>query len=359
MQLLRTQHPPYQLHKVGFVVTLVSLSFFLFAYLSTLFMPGKEFNWVSYGEYLKNQVLGTVCSIVFFYLTLNHFHALFAVRSRWTAFLPMALAAYVVVIAYNMIVDVALPLSSNKDLHLPFWTQVFGNSIVAFTMLGASLLIAYINNLRELKRKHRILEEQKLKWEVEKTVADLKFLKSQINPHFLHNTLNSFYARSLPLSKELADGILTLSEIMRYALQDVSKVEVKVPVRDEIEHVRNLIKMHQFRYRNKLAIHFEVEGVVNGAMIPPFILITLVENIFKHGELTDPEHPVQIRITLGEGHLHYFSRNAKKTGPKELSTGIGLENIQKRLQLVYGKHYQLHIKDETNFYTTDLIIDPL
>ena len=146
---------------------------------------------------------------------------------------------------------------------------------------------------------------------------------------------------------------------MRYALGEAYTEDGKVLLRDEIEHLRNFIKMNQFRFRNNLNVELEVRGEMNGAVIIPFVLITLVENIFKHGDLSDPEHPIRIMIEMKDGGLHYYSRNKKKQGPKELSTGIGVDNIQKRLQHAYGDGFTLNIQDETDCYTTELIIDRL
>ena len=228
-----------------------------------------------------------------------------------------------------------------------------------FFYFGVSLLIAYVTNLREGQKQRKILEAQKLQLEVEKTEANLNFLKAQINPHFLHNTLNFLYAKSLPYSNELSEGILTLSDIMRYALSEGNAREGKAPLKDEVEHVRNVIKINQLRFSNKLNVNFDVMGAVDGAMIIPFVLITLVENAFKHGDLQRPEDPIVIRLNVDGKKIAFYCRNKKKTGPKELSTGVGLENIRKRLDLAYGDKYKFAVKDETEFYTTELIIDRL
>jgi hypothetical protein len=343
----------------------VFLGVFLAAFFTTVLSyvlkvaVGDRFNWVAYREYLVNQSIGIVATTVFYFFILNWFHHLFQTRKSWYTFMLPCLAGLATVCLYNLVVDQYLPLSSNIDDPLPLGTLIFGYVLLGLSMLGLGILIAYVNNLRDERKKHKLLQEQKLQLEVEKMEADLNFLKSQINPHFLHNTLNSFYARSLPLSKDLAEGILTLSEIMRYALGEASTVDGKVTVKDEIEHVRNVIKLNQFRFRNNLGIELEVKGVVNGAVIIPFVLITLVENIFKHGDLSDTEHPIRITIELNDGTLRYFSRNKKKQGPKELSTGIGLDNIKKRLQLVYGDRHRLMITDQEHLYTTELIINKL
>jgi two-component system, LytTR family, sensor kinase len=219
--------------------------------------------------------------------------------------------------------------------------------------------LAYITYLRDSRKREKILEEQKLQLEIEKSQANFNFLKAQINPHFLHNTLNFLYAKSLPYSEELSEGILTLSDIMRYALSEGNAKDGKAPLKDEIEHVRNVIKINQLRFSNNLRVDFQVEGVVNGAQIIPFVLITLVENAFKHGDLKSMEDPISIRLTVSANSLHFTSRNKKKSGPKELSTGIGLDNIRKRLDLAYGKNYSFRVIEDADFYTTDLTINTL
>jgi LytS/YehU family sensor histidine kinase len=106
-------------------------------------------------------------------------------------------------------------------------------------------------------------------------------------------------------------------------------------------------------------VQFDVEGVLNGANIIPFVLITLVENAFKHGDLKTNESPIVIKIMVKDNQLYFYCRNKKKTGPKELSTGIGLDNIKKRLELAYGKEYTFNIIDEADLYTTELTINKL
>jgi hypothetical protein len=348
----------FPLKVVALVVFGASFSLFLFNYLMK-FVYGEPFNWDIYWEYFPNHLLGTVATSVFSYFTLNYFHYLFSQRKHFRYFILPLLLCIVAIEVYNILMDYLLPLKNNIDNPLPLNRQVVANLIVAVLYIIFILVLAAIYYLKDVRRKNQLLEEQKLKLEIEKTQADLNFLKSQINPHFLHNPLNSFYARSLPLSKDLADGILTLSEMMRYALGEAYTADGKVALKDEIEHLRNFIKMNQFRFRNNLQVQLEVKGALNGTLILPFVLITLVENIFKHGDLSNPEHPIIICIEIKEGSLRYHSRNKKNRGPKELSTGIGLDNIQKRLELTYGAGFRLNIKDEEEIYTTELLIHKL
>ena len=247
---------------------------------------------------------------------------------------------------------------TTQEEELTLGMMVFSFVMASIFILGFSLLLAYLTYLRDERKHRKVLEEQKMQLEVEKSQANLNFLKAQINPHFLHNTLNFLYAKSLPYSTELSEGILTLSDIMRYALGPAAS-DGKVALKDEIEHVRNVIKINQLRFSNNLNVHFDVTGVVNGATIIPFILITIVENAFKHGDLKSGQHPIDIKLNVENGKLYFFCRNKKKAGPKELSTGIGLNNIKKQLDLTYGRNYALNVKDEAEFYTAELTIIPV
>lgn len=333
-----------------------------FAFLSYALFPNEEamheINKVSGRSYLLRYGTGFIFIVLFFYFTTNYFYWLIVDRKKFISYLKVVFIIILGSFVYHAILFYFLP----EALRQPYPSLLFMFFAMVINMVfyfGVSLLIAYISNLREGQKQRKILEAQKLQLEVEKSEANLNFLKAQINPHFLHNTLNFLYAKSLPYSSELSEGILTLSDIMRYALSEGNAREGKAPLKDEIEHVRNVIKINQLRFSNKLNVSFEVAGVVEGAMIIPFVLITLVENAFKHGDLQKQEDPIGIKLNVDGNKISFYCRNKKKTGPKELSTGVGLENIRKRLDLAYGDKYKFAVKDEAEFYTTELIIDRL
>jgi LytS/YehU family sensor histidine kinase len=297
-------------------------------------------------------------SCFFFYFTINFYYRLIAEKRKFLHYLRFSLIAMAVCFAYHIGSFFLFPIEDQeKYTTVPF--VLFNIIISSIFFLGLSLLVAYLTNLRDDQKQRKVLEEQKMQLEVEKSQANLNFLKAQINPHFLHNTLNFLYAKSLPYSPELSEGILTLSDIMRYALSEGNARDGKAPLKDEIEHVRNVIKINQLRFSNNLNVSFEVNGVVNGASIIPFVLITLVENAFKHGDLKSAGNPIVIRLNVEGNTLDFYCRNKKKNGPKEISTGVGLDNIRKRLELAYGKNVSLEVKDENEMYTTELIIKNL
>jgi len=299
-------------------------------------------------------IIGTIFNVVFFYYTLNYFHRLILLKKKAWHYIVYSLVVLAACEAYYLLSHKIMPyiVPTVSKAPITIGLVIFSSVIATLFLLGISLLIAYLNSLRDDKKMQKILEIQSLQ-------ANYNFLKAQINPHFLHNTLNFFYAKSLPYSEELSDGILTLSQIMRYALSKDNAIDGKVLLKDEIEHLRNVIKINQLRFSNNLNVNFEVYGIVGEVMMIPFVLITIVENAFKHGDLKNPEYPIEIKLTVEDDVLTFVCKNKKKTGPKELSTGIGLDNTKKRLDMVYRNRYSINIIDEADFYTTELIINKL
>jgi len=182
------------------------------------------------------------------------------------------------------------------------------------------------------------------------------FLRAQVNPHFLYNTLNLFYARILPVNKDLANGVLTLADIMRYSLEATESSQL-VPLQMEVAQLRRVIDIHQLRFGNRLNITFAAEGEYQVVSVVPLIFITLLENALKHGELNDPDNPVRVRLFADDTRIYFTIQNKKSTDPPEHSHGIGLDNIKKRLNNVYGKHYNFVIEETAKHYHVTLTIE--
>jgi LytS/YehU family sensor histidine kinase len=210
-----------------------------------------------------------------------------------------------------------------------------------------------INQLLVQQQKER---EEKLQLAKERLFFEHSFLQAQINPHFLFNVLNFLYSRTLSYSAEVSGAIMKLSEIMRYALENQADSTGKVLLSREINHVRNVIDINQLRFSNKLNIDLQVQGDPGAHRIIPLVLVTLLENAFKHGELNDPEEALVIRICISDEERKFRCKikNKKGKGPVEASHGIGMQNIRNRLELNYRDNYSLDIIDEEEFYTVDL-----
>lgn len=182
------------------------------------------------------------------------------------------------------------------------------------------------------------------------------FLRAQINPHFLYNTLNTFYAKALPFNEELAYGIVTLSNIMRYSLESTESGQL-LPLQMEVAQLERVIKMHRFRFGSQLSINFIAEGDMGELKVAPLVFVTLLENALKHGEAGDADNPISLWLSVDAKHIYFTIRNKKGEKRSGGSSGIGLMNINKRLTSVYGNHYKLDIEETADEYHVALVIE--
>jgi LytS/YehU family sensor histidine kinase len=210
------------------------------------------------------------------------------------------------------------------------------------------------------KKNKELLAAQLLlqQFKTDKLDAENKFLQSQINPHFLYNTLNFFYSKALTLSPELADSILLLSDTMRYSLELKENAKGMTLLEKEVTHIYNLIKINQYRFNNKLQIKFLISGDLQAVCIAPLVLITFVENVFKHAELLDVKNPlvISLHILKEEQLIRFNIENKIKKGPKEPGTGIGIDNAKRRLEYLYDQQYKLTIQQDADFYKASLTL---
>ncbi len=188
--------------------------------------------------------------------------------------------------------------------------------------------------------------------------AESSFLLTQFNPHFLFNVLSYMYSKAARVSNELSQAIELLSEIMRYSLKKADPSE-RVSLSDEIDHIENFIELNRMRFDNDIYVDFTIEGDLFGKNIIPLILISLVENVFKHGKINDPDHPASFKLILNQNSIIFKIHNYKKNNSNEpgvISHGIGNENVRKRLELAYGKDFEQVITEDENTYECILTI---
>ncbi len=202
------------------------------------------------------------------------------------------------------------------------------------------------------------LKQQELNSQKDKLLLECAFLRSQINPHFLHNTLNMLFGQAMEYSQELADSIASLSKIMRYSMESIEYDSDKVFVQRELDHLRLLIEINNLRFDHSKRIDYCIEGVVSDQMLPPLSMITIVENAFKYGDLKDPGHPLKIKVILQPGQVYFFCRNKKKKNSFELSShNIGITNLEKRLEVAFNGKHQIKTTDQDNLYTFELLVN--
>ena len=261
----------------------------------------------------------------------------------------------VLLIRYTNLLDTSkIELSE----YWPRWVWRGGYFIVFST--GYYFLITY------LKEKSRVsdLEKERLTSiiEQEKTQSELfrtqnAFLKAQINPHFLFNTLSFMHSQTQKIAPKVAETILSLSDMMRYALKNESLDEEAI-LTEEIEQVENLIKLHQLRSDKPLQIKIVLKGDLTEIQIIPLVLITLAENMFKHGNLHEPHSPALILIELQNEDLLIRTENLINPQKSATSFNLGLQNIKKRLEIKYqSQHSFTYYTDERNYFHTRIWIE--
>jgi len=178
--------------------------------------------------------------------------------------------------------------------------------------------------------------------------SELKFLRSQVNPHFLFNTLNSLYALTLKKSDLAPEIVIKLSEMMRYMLYECN--EPKVPLYKEINYIKNYIELERLRHGSHINIELNINGSVEQQRIAPLLFIPFIENSFKHGISKKIDDGfVYIEMDISEHQIVLEVKNSKApTLPnpeRKISGGIGLVNVKRRLQLIYPEKYKLSIDD--------------
>ena len=219
---------------------------------------------------------------------------------------------------------------------------IFDNSYYAIRIFLLSLIFYFVKYQFSINQKISELS-------LGKKQAELQVLKSQLSPHFLFNTLNSFYADALVVDEKLSDDILKLSEMLRYITYENEGEYVLL--KDEIHFINNYINLFQRRFSNQLFIKTSFPDQVGSEKIPALLLIHFVENAFKHGTLNQPEKPVNILLKIDKNQLHFKVENYFKSQENYDESGIGYKNIEQRLDLLFGKNYSLeHFSKDDRYF---------
>ncbi|MEZ4703245.1 MAG: histidine kinase [Rhodothermales bacterium] len=202
------------------------------------------------------------------------------------------------------------------------------------------------------------IERTRMEVELKLKDAELQLLRSQIHPHFLFNTLNNLYGLSLTKSEHVPDVVLRISSILDYMLYRGDAE--RVPLSDEIAHIRNYLALERLRYDERTKITVDVAGEVDGQRIAPLLLIPFVENSVKHGPGASSEPGwIAIRIAIDEGALHFAIENStpERASAPTRPDGIGLQNVRRRLELLYPDAHRLTIADEPRRFRVELTLE--
>jgi len=244
--------------------------------------------------------------------------------------------------------NIHVPDSEKNDFMGTYFTVVTIESIYSLIGTFFRFTISWFRD--NLKREE--LEKQNIH-------NELAILRSQISPHFLFNTLNNLHSYINRDKDITAAGIIKLSEIMRYMLYETNAE--RVLLEKEIMYIENYIELQKLRFKEPDYVKLQTEGNIYGKEIPPLLLITLVENAFKHGKKTTRTPGISIFLKTQDNSLTFEVINylSKKSELSAENTGFGLKNLQRRLNLIYGNDYSLEITEDNEKHYVKLYIKNL
>ena len=245
----------------------------------------------------------------------------------------VAMLAAMVLIRFLMEYGIVLPLlkMDNYRGHTPeVWWYIQNCIGYSYKSCLFGLIVYFIMASQKAERERKEIEREKIQ-------AELSFLRSQVNPHFLFNTINDIYALTYQKSDLAPDALLKLSGILRYMLYEGNRESVSLV--KELEYMQDYIALQRIGLKDQLYLDVKVEGEAGNMQVASLLLIPFFENIFKHGVLDNPQHPAILHIHIAPGKLSLQSSNLVKKQQKDSVHGIGLQNVERRLQLLYaGRH---------------------
>lgn len=229
-----------------------------------------------------------------------------------------------------------------------------------FTLLATFYWAArHISYYREQaaasERKQLLAQKDKAELEIRLAISHNAYLKQQLNPHLLFNTLNFIYSSVFEQSPTAAKCVVLLSDIIRISLEETGE-DGKVPLEEEAAQLQRLVCINQFRFDDPPSISVELDGPLGGYRIIPLILFTLTENLFKHGNLLNRAFPALLRLKVDDqGTLYFYTRNLKKSKSEySRRSQIGLHNVRVRLDFAYPGQYELLIAETEECYELTL-----
>ncbi|MGI4020632.1 MAG: sensor histidine kinase [Janthinobacterium lividum] len=234
----------------------------------------------------------------------------------------------------------------------PLWQHSAETDIVSLVLF--LIITALALSVKSVEQWHNT-EQKIIKAESEKVNAELSFLKAQINPHFLFNTLNNIYSLSVINSEHTSESIMKLSNLMRYVTDDV--MQDFVLLQNELNSIKDYIDLQKLRLGNKTIVDYQVSGAINNQVVPPLILMSFIENTFKYGISKKEISTIRIEINAAKDKIEFCCENKIFNQQITERSGIGIANTKQRLQHLYGEKHNLTIKEANGFFKVKLILN--
>lgn len=228
-------------------------------------------------------------------------------------------------------------------------------AMVDVVSLFLYIMILALSMAVQITHRWRVTEQRAARAEADKANAELSFLKAQINPHFLFNTLNNIYSLAITHNEHTADSIIKLSNIMRYVSDDV--LQDWVPLHHETDCIRDYIDLQRLRLGRKTQVDLSVPNETGELRIAPLLLMTFVENAFKYGTSNHEESLISIRVEADKQVIRFNCRNKIFATRRQAErTGIGIANTRQRLDHLYPGKYALDIANDDGFFNVQLVL---
>ncbi len=324
------------------------LIWFIALLLLTLLTRGDEGFWFT----LRYELVNVLFYAVLVYFNIYYLIPNYLTKKRFFTYALLLILSAIIITPLQVTVEYFL-FTNRPELQRELLVNQHIFFLFSFFIAGSSTIIKIISDWTRQLREQQALEKQTIQ-------TELRFLKTQINPHFLFNTLNNLYALTLKKSDQAPEIVLRLSEMMRYMLYECN--EKRVLLSKEINYIKNYLELERLRQGKTVEIHFDIKGDAGEYRIAPLMFIPFLENSFKHGLGNQIEQGyVNIRLSIEQKSVEFLIENSKPETPPQQdhrpSGGIGLVNVHRRLNLLYPDQYNLKIDDTPKYYRVRLYLE--
>ena len=288
-----------------------------------------------------------ICLIIFFYLHHYFLFDRFVVTKKYFTYGLILVVSFALIFygsrIFKRAVFESIPFMLRPVTFRELVRALTWYLLILFVSFGVKLLM----QLRQAEERAREIENAQLR-------TELSFLHAQINPHFLFNSLNTIYSLALKKSDLAPTAVLKLSHLLRYVIDDANREHV--PLEQEVSYLNNYIELQKLRSTSTLAVNFNVKGSIDSTQIAPLLLLPFVENAFKYGISNHQASPIDILLERTTSTLVFSVNNRKFEQGEKDSTGIGINNVKRRLELLYPNKHELQILDKADSFFIKLII---
>ncbi|SKB82998.1 Histidine kinase [Soonwooa buanensis] len=320
--------------------------FWIINFIGTVLIPKFVFN----ADHVLLDITFFVTTFICFYI--NYFFVVpkfFDIHKLYKSLIGFFVSVICFVLIRYFIEEILLIWITGSGNYAPGT----GLGFYFFDNIYYSSTTIFISSVFSLINKFMKVEEERLQLVSEKKHAEIQALKTQINPHFIFNSLNNIYSLVYQKSDKALPAIEELSELLRYSTKDLQ--QDFIPLKREVGYIESLIALEKLRIRNPEKIIFEKNIQNENLQISPMLLVPFVENAFKHGDFN--EHEMKIDLKEENNILNFRIENQKRQGSKDHASGIGITNVKKRLELIYPKKHELNISDKEIFFVVELKIE--